>query len=238
MDNFLDPVFLLEIFEHLIKYVPITLGLAVGTMIMSCLLALMVTILRYKKVPILGKIGDIYVLLGRALPSMILIYLAFFGIPVLLMAVSGTNKSAMLLSGIPPIAFAALGLTLHTGAYLAEIFRGALQSVNVGQTEAELSIGMTWNQAFFRIILPQAAVFATPMMANQFLNLLKGTSIAFMISVIELFGAANVLASNNNAYLEVYIVTACLYWSTSICFEKLASVLEYNLSYFKRCTSK
>ena len=103
----------------------------------------MVTILRYKKVPILGKIGDIYVLLGRALPSMILIYLAFFGIPVLLMAVSGTNKSAMLLSGIPPIAFAALGLTLHTGAYLAEIFRGALQSVNVGQTEAALSIGMT-----------------------------------------------------------------------------------------------
>ncbi len=216
MGEFLNPAFLLEIFNYLVRYVPITIGLAVGTMLLSCLLALIITILRYNKVPLLGKLADLYVLLCRALPSMILLYLVFFCIPILLMAFSGTAKSTMLLRNIPPIAFAVCGLTLHTGAYLAEIFRGALQSVNIGQTEAALSIGMTWSQAFFKVILPQASVFALPLMANQFLNLLKGTSIAFMISVMELFGAASVLAADNNAYLEVYIVAAGLYWTTSI----------------------
>jgi ABC-type amino acid transport system permease subunit len=100
--------------------------------------------------------------------------------------------------------------------------------------EAALSIGMTWWQGFHRIILRQAAVFAIPLMANQFLNLIKGTAIAFMITVMELFGAANVLSAENNRYLEVYIVVALMYWGVSVFFERLFLVIENKLAYFKK----
>ena len=102
-----------------------------------------------------------------------------------------------------------------------------------GQLEAAVACGMTWQQGFRRIILPQAAVFALPLLGNQFLTLLKGTSIAFMITVMELFGAANVLCSENNRYLEVYLVVALLYWAISAFFEKAFFVLEHKLAFLK-----
>ena len=113
-----------------------------------------------------------------------------------------------------------------------------MQSVHEGQKEAAISIGMTWTQCFFKVICPQAIVFALPLLANQFLNLLKGTSIAFMISVMELFGAASILAADTNQYLEIYLVTALIYWGCSIIFEKGSNILEYKLSYFKRGISQ
>ena len=81
-------------------------------------------------------------------------------------------------------------LNLHIGAYLSEIFRAALQSIPKGSNGSGSAIRMTWFQAFRRIVLPQATVFALPLFTNQFLNTMKSTSIVFVITVIELFGAA------------------------------------------------
>lgn len=106
----------------------------------------------------------------------------------------GSNRGACALwKGARPTFVAVVGLTLHTGAYLSEIFRAALQSVPKGQMEAAQAIGMTWFQAFRRIVLPQATVFALPLFTNQFLNTMKSTSIVFVITVIELLRRCKVI---------------------------------------------
>ena len=201
-------------------------------MLLASLLGLAVMFLRWREVPVLGRLADVYVVVGRALPTLIVLYIVFFGLPVLLLLLSdGQAPSGF--NRIPPLVFAVLGLTLHAGAYLAEIFRTAVQSVDKGQLEAALSVGMTCRQGFCRIVLPQAAVLAMPLMANQFLGLIKGTSIAFMITVMELFGAASVLSSANNRYLEVYLAVALLYWLVSLFFERVFGLLERKLAFFK-----
>jgi His/Glu/Gln/Arg/opine family amino acid ABC transporter permease subunit len=234
MNTIIDPYFLLEIFFKLVQYVPVTLALAITSMLLASLLGLLVTVIRMKKIPVLSRIADLYVLLGRALPTMIVLYIVFFALPIVLMIFSETTGKKVEFNQIPAITFAIIGLTLNSGAYLAEIFRAAVQSVDKGQMEAALSVGMTWWQGFSRIVLRQAAVFAMPLMANQFLNLIKNTSIAFMITVMELFGAANVLSANNNRYLEVYVVVALLYWGMSVIFEKIFLIIEDKLAFFKK----
>jgi His/Glu/Gln/Arg/opine family amino acid ABC transporter permease subunit len=232
MGNVIDFSFALEVFGKLIGYVPVTLGLALSSMFFASVLGLAVMFVRWRRIPVLGQLATFYVIIGRALPTLIVLYLVFFGLPLLLLILSG-GKVNNGFNQISPLVFAVLGLTLHSGAYLAEIFRTAVQSVNKGQMEAALSVGMTSWESFRRIVLPQAAVLALPLMSNQFLGLIKGTSIAFMITVMELFGAANVISSLNNRYLEVYIATAILYWLVSICFEKAFQMLEAKMSFFK-----
>ncbi len=234
MNNIVDPYFLVEIFLKLVGYIPVTLGLAITSMILASMLGIFVAIIRIKKIPMLSRLADLYVLLGRALPTMIVLYIVFFALPILLMLFSDTTGKKIDFNQIPAMVFAIIGLTITTGAYLAEIFRAAVQSVEKGQMEAALSVGMTWWQGFYRIILRQAAVFAMPLMANQFLNLIKNTSIAFMITVLELFGAATVISANNNRYLEVYIVVALMYWGMSILFEKIFLAVEDKLAFFKK----
>lgn len=112
-----------------------------------------------------------------------------------------------------------MGLTLHTGAYLTEIFRAAYEAVPEGQKEAAKSIGMTGLQAFIRVIFPQAVTVALPMFANQFLSTMKSTSIVFVITVVELFGAAKLFSEDSMRYFEAYMAVAILYWLMGVGFE-------------------
>jgi len=234
MNSIIDLHFLMEMFFKLIGYIPMTLGLAVTSMVLASILGLFMMIVRMKKIPVLSKLVDLYVLLGRALPTMVILYIVFFALPIALLIFSEKTGQKIEINQVPAVVFAVMGLTIHTGAYLTEVFRAAVQSVDKGQLEAAYSIGMTWWQGFYRIIFRQAAVFAMPLLANQFLNLIKSTSIAFMITVMELFGAANVICADNNRYLEVYIVVALIYWGMSILFEKVFLVAEHKLAAFKK----
>ena len=225
---------MLEVFFSLVKYVPVTLELAIVSMSLACLLGLLTLAVRINKIPVLSQLADAYVLLGRALPTMIILYLVFYALPMVLMFFFEESGKSANISQLPPILYAIIGLTLHTGAYLTEAFRASVEAVDKGQMEAAMSIGLSWRQAFLRIMLPQASVFAMPLLTNQFLNLIKGTAIAFMITVMELFGAANVLSASNNRYLEVYIVITLMYWGICVFFEKVFWVVETKLAFFKK----
>lgn len=231
-DSVIDIAYTLEAFRYLLDYVPVTLALAVGSMFLGSLLGLMVMFVRWRHVLVLGYLGTWYVVIGRALPTLIILYVVFFAFPVFLLYMNDGQVSERF-NAIPPFLFALAGLTLHSGAYLAEVFRTAVQSVDKGQMEAALACGMTWSQGFRRIILPQAAVLAVPLMGNQFLSLIKNTSIAFMITVLEMFGAANYLSSISERYIEIYLALAALYWLVSIFFETLFRKLEIRLAVYK-----
>ena len=116
------------------------------------------------------------------------------------------------LSDINGVTAAIMGLTLHFSAYMAESIRAAIMGVDRSQWEAAQSIGMTQGQMMWRIILPQAARIAAPTLVNYFIDMIKGTSLAFTLGVTEMMGAAQKEAAGSFLYFEAYLVVAMIYW--------------------------
>lgn len=234
MTNLLELSFMVDSFWSLLRYVPVTLFLASVSMLLASLIGLGCAMVLVRNIPGVKQIVRAYLLLGRAIPTMVMLYIVYFGLPLLLLALSKQTGITTGYQHVPPMVFAILGLTLHTGAYLTEIFRASFLSVDKGQLEAALAIGMTWFQSLRRIIFRQAAVVAMPMVANQFLGLLKSTSIVFTITVIELLGAAKIASAEHYRYLETYLVVALIYWGVSLVFERLFLAAEHKLGLFRK----
>jgi len=133
----------------------------------------------------------------RGTPLIVQIFILYFGL---------TN-----LVRIPAFWAASLALAVHNGAYIAEIFRGAIQSIDRGQMEAGLSLGMTPTLAYRRVILPQAGLRALPPLGNQFIIALKDSSLAAFISMNELFNVATTQGSNDFDQMTYLLVVAVYY---------------------------
>lgn len=137
----------------LLKASLVTIGLAAASMAVGLILGLLVALIRIAKVPVLTQIVQGYVSIIRGTPLLVQIYLVYYGLPQL-----GV--------GLDPIPSAIIALSLNLGAYLSESFRGAIESVARGQTEAALSIGMGYWTSMRRIIVPQSLRTALPTMES------------------------------------------------------------------------
>lgn len=122
-----------------------------------------------------------------------------------------------------------IALALNESAFNAEIIRASLESVDKGQVEAASALGMNYFQALIRIILPEAIVVALPSLGNAFIGLIKGTSLAFVCSVVEMTAEGKILAGRNYRYFEVYISLAIIYWVITFVLERVISYLEKKL---------
>jgi polar amino acid transport system permease protein/L-cystine transport system permease protein len=232
--SIIDFTYIAGSFFYILGYVKVTVFITLISVVMGAILGLLSCVVQQNNVPVLRVIARIYVLVCRSLPNMVLLYLVYYGLPILFLAMGDTWGIHIPFQHVSALLVACIGLTLHTGAYLSEIFRAALQSVPTGQWEATQAMGMTWLQGFRRVVLPQAVVFALPLFANQFLSTMKSTSICFVITVVEIFGAAKLFCEDNSQYFEAYIVAACFYWGMGIFFEFVFSKLEYTMGKFKR----
>lgn len=122
-----------------------------------------------------------------------------------------------------------LALSLNEAAYNSEVIRAALQSVDKGQIEAAHSLGMTYGQVLRRIILPEAFIVALPTLGNALIGLMKGTSLAFVCSVVEITAQSRILAGNNLRFFESYCSLALIYWGMTILIEQAIALLEKRL---------
>lgn len=150
-----------------------------------------------------------YVWLIRGTPLLVQLFVIFYGLP----------KAGIVFDPFPA---ALLGFSLSVGAYTSEVIRAVIESVPRGQWEAAYSIGMTWGQAMRRTILPQAARTAVPPLFNTFISLIKDTSLAAVLTVPELFQAAQRIASVTYEPLILYTETALIY----LLFSSVLSVLQ------------
>lgn len=139
-----------------------------------------------------------YVWLIRGTPLLVQLFVLFYGLP----------KVSIVLDPFPA---ALIGFTLNVGAYTSEVIRAVIESVPKGQWEAAYSIGMSWSQAMRRTILPQAARVAVPPLSNSFISLIKDTSLAAVLTVPEIFQAAQRIASVTYEPLILYVETALIY---------------------------
>lgn len=198
----LDLQYLVDIIPELLTFIPLTLFLAVLSMIFAIIGGLILAVISRSNIPVLKQLAAIYISFFRAIPTLVQLFLIYYGLPQIFPA----------LSAMTAITAAILGLSLKQAAFLAEIFRAALNSVDKGQVEACLSVGMTKVQAFRRIVLPQATRNAIPATSNIFIGLIKETSLAFTLGVVELFAQGKIIAASSLKFFETYLALALLYW--------------------------
>ena len=207
------------------RYVGILLGGLFLTLLLAIIavgsgtaLALVPAFLRLSKNRLLRVLGTAYVEVIRGTPLLVqvLIIYSFFRMPVTV--VLGIDLSSFL----PGM----LALFINSSAYVAEVIRGGILSVDRGQAEAAASLGMGKGLAMRKIILPQAVKNIVPALGNEFVTLIKETSIFMYLGIAELMYAATIVRTSTYAVKESYIVAAILYFCLTFPTSKLMGLLE------------
>lgn len=158
-------------------------------------------------------IASFYTSFFRGLPLLMQVYLIYLGLPQLGYVIDAVPAGIM-------------ALTLCYGAYMTEIFRAGIQSINKGQWEASRSMGFGFGLTMRRIILPQAMPLIIPPTGNQFIAMLKDSSLVSVIGVWELMFLARTLGNKDFRHMEMLITAALIYWCLSMCLEFIQSRIE------------
>ena len=214
----------------LLKYLPVTIQLTLIALIIGWVAGLFIAIIKIHRIPVLQQLCTLFVSVVRGTPIIVQLYLTYFGIPIFLKYYNFYNGTSYNVNGIPPIIFAIVALGLNQSAFDSETIRAAIQSVEKGQVEAAKSLGMNGLQIFYRVLLPQAVTVAIPSLGNSIIGLVKGTSLAFTCSVVEITAQGKILAGNSYRYFEVYCSLAIIYWVITIFIERLFTYIEKKMS--------
>lgn len=221
-----DASYILKFIPKLLQALPVTIEITIVAAIGGLILGFLIAIVKIKKIKILNQICGVYVSFMRGTPLLVQLFLSYYGLPVLLQALNEEMGTNLDVNRIPAIAFVFLTFSLNEAAYNSETIRSAILAVDKNEIEAGIAMGMTGLQVMRRITLPQALVVALPNLGNSFISLLKNTSLAFTVSVLDIMGAAKVASGRNLRFFEVYIAAALIYWIVCIIIEVLTKQLE------------
>ncbi|BBK80772.1 amino acid ABC transporter permease [Streptococcus mutans] len=210
----------------ILEKLPTTLILTLGGSIFGLVLALLFAIVKLNRVKILYPIQAFFVSFLRGTPILVQLMLTYYGIPLLLKALNQKMGTDFNINAIPASVFAITAFAFNEAAYTSETIRAAIQSVNSGEIEAAKSLGMTTAQVYRRVIIPNAAVVATPTLINTLIGLTKGTSLAFNAGIVEMFAQAQILGGSDYRYFERFISVAIIYWGVSIIIEQVGRLIE------------
>ena len=201
-----------------------TLLLTLLSLIFAFIIGLIFGLMNVSKSKILNCIGTIYVDGIRGVPLIVLAYFIYFGIPAAVKAIGFTNfKLTALVAGT-------ISLSMNAGAYMAEIFRAGIQSVDKGQMEAARSLGLSYGKSMRKVILPQAIRTMIPSIINQFIISLKDTSILSVIGFPELTKAGNIIVGNTFKALQVWGIVAVMYMVVIITLSRVAKRIERRIN--------
>lgn len=226
-----DPSFILKVIPDILPYLWVTLAVVIGSVVLGSLLGFVITVAKLSRHRAWRLVGDGYTCLVRCTPSIILLFIVFYGLPKLFLDVFDYDMNEF-----HKMFFVITTFTLLFAANVSEVMRSAYLAIDKGQHEAAVSIGLTPFQAFYRIVLPQAAILALPNFGNSFITLLKEGALAYTIGLVDLLGSGNlIIARNYGSYsLEIYIALSVLYWGMAILAEQVFDRLEQRLSRYKR----
>lgn len=230
----LDPRFIVTAFFSLLTALPVTLEITAVSVFAGFIIGTIVAFVRYFEVPFLRTLARFYVVVIRGTPMLTHLLIIYFGLSVLIDGLAPQLGWNFKSSVIPMIDFAYLSFSITAGAYLSEIIRSGLLSVNKGQLEAAYSIGMTTFQALRRIIFPQALAAALPNFSNLFIGMLHASTLVFALSIVDINAKAQIVASTNWKFFESYIAAALIYWSLTILIERITGLIEMRVNRYNR----
>ncbi|WP_010097215.1 amino acid ABC transporter permease [Ornithinibacillus scapharcae] len=213
LQNLFDFQLAWESLPFLLQGVPMTIMLAVIGMIIGLILGFFIALGRNSDNIVLRWPSRVYISFMRSTPIIVFLFLIYYGLPII-----GINLTAVLA--------ACIAFGLNSAAYIAEIYRAALSGVDRGQWEAAKALNIGYWKAMRIIILPQAIRIAIPPLANVFLSVMLGTSLAAIITVPELFQHAQIVAGRTFDSMTMYILAALIYWPIGIAISILQDRLE------------
>ncbi|WP_337982629.1 amino acid ABC transporter permease [Lysinibacillus sp. C5.1] len=230
----IDVAFIGQALQEIFKVLPLTLFMTFTPVCLGILIGIIVAFVRLKQLKILAPLLNFYVSFFRGTPIIMHIMLIYFGIPIVVDAMAQALSLDFQSNTIPILFLVLLALTLSAGAYASEIIRSGILGVPQGQLEAAYAVGLTFSQAMRRLILPQAFSQSIPNFTNVFIGFLHATSLAFFVSIKELTGAANIVASVNLKFLEAFIAVGLIYWGVSIVVEWFAHQIEKRVTAYSK----
>lgn len=201
----------------LLPYLTVTLVVGVTSILTGSILGMLLAWAKLSGHKVIRALADGYTYIIRCTPSIVLLFIVFYGLPKFMEAEFGID-----MDDLSRAVFVIITFTLLFGAYVSEVFRSAYETVDKGQYEAAVTIGLSSQQAFFRVMLPQAAVIALPNFGNSVINLMKESALAYTIGLIDLLGRTNlIIAKNYGAYgIELYVACLLIYWGLSLVIEQ------------------
>lgn len=203
--------------KMLLASIKVTIPLTIIGFACAMIIALIMAMVQYAKVPILSQLSRLYIWVFRGTPLLVQLFLAFYGLP----------KLGIVLSAFP---CAVIVFSLNEGAYCAETMRAALEAVPAGQVEAGYCIGLSYVQIMAKIVLPQAMRTAFPSLSNNLISMLKDTSLAAEITVADMFMAAQKIVGRTYEAFWLYAEVALIYLFYSTILTLIQRRLEKKLS--------
>ena len=215
-----------SILDVLFEYWPMFLKGAVGTLRYAAIavaggtvLGTLVAILRLSNNKFLTTLASIYADILRGTPLLVQMYISYFFLPLVIPALNNVEKEVTVL----------IALTLNSSAYVSEIIRGGINSVDIGQTEAARSLGMSASHTMTKIILPQAVKNILPSLANEYISMIKETSMAGTFMLYELMYTRTLLANKYLAWQPLFII-AGIYLVMTLVLTNLVKLFERRMS--------
>lgn len=208
---------------NLIKGAGIAVLVVLAAEVIGTVIGLALALARLSGRRILAWPTAIYVDVIRGTPMLVQILIAYFGVPSLLQSLTGQSWN------INPYAAGIAALGLNSAAYVSEIYRTAIGNIDRGQTEASRALGMSWYQTMRHIILPQAFRWAIPPLGNEFITLLKDTSLLSVIAVLEIVKEGQLYMGRTYAVFPTYIGIALVYLAMTLTITSGLRMLERKL---------
>ncbi|MCQ2569661.1 MAG: ABC transporter substrate-binding protein/permease [Limosilactobacillus sp.] len=201
-----------------LKGVGYTLVIAATSVFFGFILGILLSLMRLSKVKVLHAIAVVYIEFIRGTPLMVQIMFIYFGI-------------GSLISSLPAMLAGIIAISLNSGAYVAEIMRSGIQSIHYGQTEAARSLGMSQKMTFQYVVLPQAIKNIWPALGNEFITLVKDSSLVSTIGVAELMYQTQLVQSTTYKGVAPLAVTMCIYFVLTFTLSKILSHYEGKMSH-------
>ncbi|CAB4965064.1 MAG: ABC transporter permease subunit [Actinobacteria bacterium] len=201
MSNYLD--LMAEAWPALLEGLKITIILTILSLALGLIIGLVMALMRLSRRNLLRAIAHVYVDVVRGTPVLVQLFLVYYGLPQFGIRVT-------------PILAAVLALGANYGAYLAEVFRAGLLSIDRGQWEAAESLGFQGRQLYRKIILPQAIRVSLPGIGNYANSMVKDTSLASVVTVMELLRSGQIIVSATFQSFEIYLTVGAMYLAISL----------------------
>lgn len=205
--------------------VPVTLIISLVAVMGGLVIGLLVAIAKRSKYRVLRGLATIYVDVLRGTPLLVQVLILAYGVPQIIRSVTDVqfNWEHMIIVG-----FIACGI--NSSAYMAEIIRSGLQAVDIGQTEAARSLGLSSSQTMRYIIVPQAFKIIVPALGNEFVTLIKETSILSVAGIVEVTRRGTLWASSSFLSFQAYIGVAIVYLIMTLTLSRLVAYIERRLA--------
>lgn len=205
---------IVESFPLLLKGAAVTVEITALSVGLGLLIGVVTGIARLSGSRLIRALAGIYVDFIRGTPLLVQIFLVYFALPQLI----GMR--------IDPFLAAVAACSINSGAYIAEIFRGGIQSIDPGQSEAARALGLSWWKSMRFVILPQAFKRILPPLGNEFITMLKDSSLVSVIGFEELTRTGQMIISRTYATFEIWIAVALIYLAMTLAISRLVAYLE------------